>query len=155
VDSVYKGFWQRKGWSNIAKYNTHSYTVVPGNAAVSKRFRGFQASSSASTNTVTNGGRGGGGGNGVTIGGIAFAGDRGISKVEVSTDNGSTWKAARIKVPLSQYTWVLWAAELNQPDNNKEYRVMVRATDSTGTVQTNKITDPFPNGATGYHIINV
>ena len=154
VDSVYEGFWQRKGWSNIAKYNTHSYTVVPGNAAVSKRFRGFQASSTSSANTLPNGG-GGGGGNGVTIDGIVFAGDRGISKVEVSTDNGSTWKAARIKEPLSQYTWVLWTAELNQPDNNKEYRVMVRATDSTGTVQTNKITNPFPNGATGYHIINV
>jgi DMSO/TMAO reductase YedYZ molybdopterin-dependent catalytic subunit len=148
VDSVYEGFWQRKGWSNIAKYNTHSYTVVPGNAAVSKRFRGFQSSSSSasSTNTAPNG---------VTIGGIAFAGDRGISKVEVSTDNGSTWKAARIKEPLSQYTWVLWAAELNQPGSNKEYRVMVRATDSTGALQTNKIADPFPNGATGYHIINV
>jgi hypothetical protein len=101
--------------------------------------------------TVTNEG---GGRVGVTIGGIAFAGDRGISKIEISTDNGSTWKAARIKEPLSQYTWVLWAAELNQPGSN-EYRVMVRATDSTGTVQTNKITDPFPNGATGYHIINV
>jgi DMSO/TMAO reductase YedYZ molybdopterin-dependent catalytic subunit len=156
VDYVYEGFWQRKGWSNIAKYNTHSYTVVPGNAAVSKRFRGFQSptSTSASTNTAPNGGTGVG--DGATIGGIAFAGDRGISKVEVSTDNGSTWKAARIKEPLSQYTWVLWAAELNQPgSSNKEYRVMVRATDKTGTVQTNKITDPFPNGATGYHIINV
>jgi DMSO/TMAO reductase YedYZ molybdopterin-dependent catalytic subunit len=149
VDYVYEGFWQRKGWSNIAKYNTHSYTVVPGNAPVSKRFRGFQSSTS-STNTVPNE-RGVGG---ITIGGIAFAGDRGISKVEVSTDNGSTWKAATIKEPLSQYTWVLWAAELNQP-GSKEYRVMVRATDKTGTVQTNKITDPFPNGATGYHIINV
>jgi DMSO/TMAO reductase YedYZ molybdopterin-dependent catalytic subunit len=153
VDSVYEGFWQRKGWSNIAKYNTHSYTVVPGNAAVSKRFRGFQSSTSvSSTNTAPNGG---GAGSGVTIGGIAFAGDRVISKVEVSTDNGSTWKPARIKEPLSQYTWVLWAAELNQLGSNKEYRVMVRATDSTGVVQTNKITDPFPNGATGYHIVNV
>ena len=147
VDYVYEGFWQRKGWSNIAKYNTHSYTVIPGNASVGKRFRGFQSASS--TNNVLNGG-----GGGVTIGGIAFAGDRGISKVEVSTDNGSTWKAATIKEPLSQYTWVLWAAELNQ-SGNKEYRVIVRATDKTGTVQTNKIADPFPNGATGYHIISL
>jgi hypothetical protein len=40
------------------------------------------------------------------IAGVAFAGDRGISKVEVSTDDGTTWKSANIKDPLSQYTWV-------------------------------------------------
>ena len=44
------------------------------------------------------------------IAGIAFGGDRGISKVEVSIDGGATWKSAVIKNPLSQYTWVLWTA---------------------------------------------
>jgi DMSO/TMAO reductase YedYZ molybdopterin-dependent catalytic subunit len=32
VDRVYEGYWQRKGWSNVAKYNTHSFIVIPGNA---------------------------------------------------------------------------------------------------------------------------
>jgi hypothetical protein len=60
-----------------------------------------------------------------------------------------------VEIFPSDKSWVIWAAELNQPGSNKEYRVMVRATDSTGAVQTNNIADPFPNGATGYHIINV
>lgn len=41
------------------------------------------------------------------IAGVAYAGDRGISKIEVSTDGGNTWKSAIIKDPLSKYTWVL------------------------------------------------
>ena len=31
VDNVYEGYWQRKGWANNAKYNTHSFIVIPGN----------------------------------------------------------------------------------------------------------------------------
>ena len=46
----------------------------------------------------------------VPIAGIAFGGDRGISKVEVSIDGGETWKTAKMKEPLSQYTWILWTA---------------------------------------------
>jgi len=41
------------------------------------------------------------------IAGVAFTGDRGILKVEVSTDGGSTWKSASIKDPLSKYTYIL------------------------------------------------
>ncbi|HZD81586.1 MAG TPA: hypothetical protein VE076_01810 [Nitrososphaeraceae archaeon] len=34
------------------------------------------------------------------IAGIAFAGDRGISKVEVSNDGGNSWKTARPAVTV-------------------------------------------------------
>jgi DMSO/TMAO reductase YedYZ molybdopterin-dependent catalytic subunit len=141
VDNVYEGYWQRKGWTNKAKYNTHSFIVIPNNASIRKRFRNLEAS-----NKVLNGR--------VPVAGIAFAGDRGILKVEVSTDGGTSWKDAKIKDPLSQYTWVLWAAELDLIDKGN-YKVMVRATDKTGKVQTAELHNPFPNGATGYHIINI
>ena len=36
VDKVYEGYWQRKGWSNIVKYNTHSFIIIPGNAPIRK-----------------------------------------------------------------------------------------------------------------------
>jgi len=90
----------------------------------------------------------------VPVAGIAFGGDQGISKVEISTDGGSTWKTAQIKDPLSRYTWVLWTAGYVPPDA-KNYKIIVRATDKTGKVQTSELTKPFPDGATGYHTITV
>ncbi|MBV9175914.1 MAG: molybdopterin-dependent oxidoreductase [Nitrososphaeraceae archaeon] len=143
VDSIYEGYWQRKGWANNAKYNTQSFIVIPGSAAVRQRFNNLAASSAVVPSPSGM----------VPVAGVAFAGDRGVSKVEVSTDGGATWKDARLKDPLSQYTWVLWTIELNL--NGSHRRITARATDKTGKVQTSEIADPFPNGATGYPIINV
>lgn len=144
VDYVYEGFWQRKGWSNIATINTLSSIVMPGSASIRTRFRGFLPASSNFRGRT------------MTIGGIAFAGTKGISKVQVSIDNGSTWKDASIKEPLSPYSWVMWAAELNLPSGQpNEYKLTVRATDKAGTVQTSEIREPFPDGSTGYHMISI
>ena len=88
------------------------------------------------------------------IAGVAFAGDRGIEKVEVSTDGGNTWSVASFKDPLSDYTWVLWTVDWNPPSTG-HYSIAVRATDKTGAVQTASIASPFPSGATGYHIVDV
>ena len=141
VDTVYEGYWQRKGWTNRATYNTHSFIIIPGNSLVRKRFR-----DSDSSNITLNGT--------VPIAGMAFAGDRGIAKVEISIDGGTTWKNATLKDPLSQYTWVLWNAELDLTRNGK-HKIVVRATDKTGNIQTDTYTDPFPNGATGYDMVSV
>ena len=143
VDKIYEGYWQRKGWANNAKYNTHSFIVIPGNAAVKKRFSGLQSSE-----TVNQGSEG------IPFGGMAFAGDRGILKVEVSTDGGTSWKPTILKDPLSRYSWVLWATRLDLKENESNYNVYVRATDKTGNVQTAQVSDPFPNGATGYYILS-
>ena len=43
----------------------------------------------------------------VPIGGIAHAGARGISKVEVRVDKGP-WEQAALRTPASQLTWVIW-----------------------------------------------
>jgi DMSO/TMAO reductase YedYZ molybdopterin-dependent catalytic subunit len=147
VDGIYEGYWQRKGWANNAKYNTHSFIVIPGNAAVGKRFINVASASSATTNPSSS--------ETVPIGGVAFAGDRGIARVEVSTDGGTTWKDARLKDALSPYTWVLWTVDVNISGIAKHYKIVARATDKTGNVQTSEIADPFPNGATGYPVINI
>ena len=161
IDYVYEGFWQRKGWSNTARINTLSSIVIPGSAPIRTRFRGFlpadsnlagssNSTSSSSSSSSSSSGRT------TTVGGIAFAGTRGISKVQVSLDNGLTWKDASIKEPLSPYSWVMWAAELNIPtEQKKEYKLTVRATDKTGNVQTSAIREPFPDGSTGYQMINI
>ncbi|HEX5892181.1 MAG TPA: sulfite oxidase [Nitrososphaeraceae archaeon] len=141
VGEIYEGYWQKKGWANNAQYNTHSFIVIPGNDPVRKVFRNLGA-----LNIVV--------GEEIPIAGVAFAGDRGVSKVEVSSDGGATWKEARIKDPLSPYTWVLWATELNVTMKGN-YKIIVRATDKTGKIQSAEVRDPFPNGAMGYHVVNV
>ena len=138
VDKVYEGFWQRRGWANNAKYQTHSKIVLPGDA-LRNRFEALSA------NIATPGSKS-------PIAGLAFAGDRGISKVEVSTDGGNTWKTASLKDPLSRNSWVLWALEWI-PQNKGKYNVVVRATDGYGNLQIAEITDIYPNGATGYHSV--
>lgn len=157
VDHVYEGFWQRKGWSNTAVINALSSIVIPGSAPLRTRFRGFLPANttiSGSGNISTSTAAGTSSSRQVSVGGIAFAGSRGISKVEVSNDNGATWRNAVIKEPLSQYSWVLWAAELDLTSQLQQ-RLVVRATDKNGNVQTSEIREPFPDGATGYHMINV
>jgi len=90
----------------------------------------------------------------VIVAGYAFAGDRGISKVEVSFDDGKTWQQAELKPALSMDTWVLWAYEWT-PASQGEVFIYARATDGTGAVQTSTVAQTFPNGATGYASIDV
>ena len=142
VDSVYEGYWQRNGWTNTADVHTNSSIVIPGQAPIRHRFRKLDET----PNIVP--------GEKAPIAGIAFGGDRGISKVEVSTDGGTTWKSAVIKEPLSRFTWVLWTGGFT-PTGKENYNIVVRATDKTGQVQTSELNKPFPDGATGYHMVNV
>ncbi|HUI01826.1 MAG TPA: molybdopterin-dependent oxidoreductase [Nitrososphaerales archaeon] len=140
VNETHQGYWQVRGWANEASYQTGSSIVTPGAAQVDDRF-GIAGSTSVPVGLVP-------------VAGVAFAGDRGISKVEVSTDGGNTWIPASVKDPLSQYTWVLWTADWN-PTSTGNYSIAVRATDGTGAVQTAVMNTPFPSGATGYHIVDV
>jgi hypothetical protein len=93
-------------------------------------------------------------GKNIPVAGIAFAGDRGISKVEVSVDGGQTWKTAIVADPLSKYTWVLWTSGFTAEDRGN-YEIVVRATDKTGQVQTSKFEQPYPDGANGYNQIDI
>jgi hypothetical protein len=141
VDKIYMGFWQRRGWANNAKYQTHSKIAFPGDAL---RNRLAEDLSSLNNSVMV--------GKKSPIAGIAFAGDRGISKVEVSVDGGNTWQTASIKDPLSSNSWVLWALEWI-PQNKGKYNIVVRATDKAGNMQTAEIRDNYPRGATGYHSV--
>jgi DMSO/TMAO reductase YedYZ molybdopterin-dependent catalytic subunit len=141
VSGAYEGFWQRRGWTNIATYQTGSTFITPGDSLLRDRF-----SLPSGLGEVN--------GNPIPLVGAAFAGDRGIQKVEVSADGGSTWQAASLYDPLSKYTWVFWRLDWNPPSSG-DYRLMVRATDGNGAVQVATMTDPFPNGATGFDVVDV
>jgi hypothetical protein len=87
----------------------------------------------------------------VTLGGIAWAGDRGIQQVEVQVDDGA-WSAARLRLPLlGPLTWVQWRYDRPVPPGRHTFRV--RATDGTGALQIGAAAPPAPNGATGYHTL--
>lgn len=88
----------------------------------------------------------------IPVGGIAWAGARGISKVEVSVDDGD-WVEAQLREPLSDETWVLWRYDWQFAEGSHKFAV--RCYDGSGAMQ---ITDPapeHPSGATGIHTVSV
>ncbi len=91
---------------------------------------------------------------GVPLKGVAFAGDRGVSKVEVSLDDGKNWEEAKIDYPGTKLTWVLWSFPW-KPAGPGEHKVIVRATDGSGAVQREEKERGQFSGTTGFHKITV
>jgi hypothetical protein len=87
-------------------------------------------------------------GTAVPIGGIAHAGARGISRVEVRVDDGP-WHDAALRPPLSELTWVLW--RYDWPLEPGEHSFAVRAVDGDGVAQIEEKSPVHPSGATGLH----
>jgi DMSO/TMAO reductase YedYZ molybdopterin-dependent catalytic subunit len=68
----------------------------------------------------------------VPVGGIASAGARGVSRVEVQVDAGE-WHVAELREPLSDTTWVLWRIEVPIPPG--EHTLSARCFERDGTPQ--------------------
>ncbi len=124
------GFWEQTGWSADGGVFTMSEINVP--AADAQLPAGAP----------------------VAIGGVAFAGDRGVTRVELSPDGGQTWHEARLQGSLGPSTWVLWEYLWQSPAPGA-YSLVVRATDGTGATQPRAVLRPFPYGAMGRHSIHV
>ena len=86
----------------------------------------------------------------VELRGMAFGGDGGISKVEVSSDDSQTWADAEITKPGTKLSWSLWSYQWT-PDEEGETKLVVRATDGDGKLQISEYRDQVPDGATGLH----
>jgi len=128
IGGGYRGYWEVRGWSPDQDPKITTRIDVPKDGA-----------------TV---------GSSLTVAGIAFAGDMGISRVQVSTDGGRTWDDAVLKTALSPYTWRLWMYEW-RPGRAGTYRILARSFDGSGRVQTSSSTSPFPSGAAGLDGITV
>lgn len=126
VDHNFQGYWERSGWSDKAVVQTMSKFTTPRSGLTVRP------------------------GDAVELGGVAYAGNRGIRMVEFSPDDGKTWQEAEVKAPLGKHTWVLWAAAWKVAAAG-DYRLRVRATDGLGARQTSVETATLPNGATGHH----
>ncbi len=93
-------------------------------------------------------------GPGLTVRGIAFAGDRGISRVEVSADGGRTWSRAKIDYARARTAWVFWSYRW-RPGRTGAHELVVRAVDGSGAAQEARSESIDPDGASGYHRVPV
>ena len=126
----YKGHYQKNGWTDAATVKTMSTITDPQDGDTIKH------------------------GTSKTIKGFAFAGTRGIRTVEITTDGGQTWQLARLEPSLSPHAWVLWTIEW-EPLRPGDHRILVRAIDGTGKLQSSTEQEPFPDGASGLHEVIV
>ena len=128
VDGDFLGYWQQRGWSDPAPYQTLSRIDEPR--------RGDTLAAGAASE----------------IRGIAFAGDRGIAAVEVVIDGRAA--AATLGPPLSPYTWVIWTFAWPAPAAGT-HTIAARAIDGAGEPQIAAPRPSFPDGATGLHTVEV
>lgn len=126
----YQGYWERRGWTNIAQVKPMSRIDVPQNGDVL----------SLGTHQV---------------GGIAFGGDYGLSGVEVSFDDGQTWKKAEIKEQPNPdgIAWTIWTYDWTADTGT--YQITVRMIDRDGKAQSTDKASVLPDGASGLHSIKV
>ena len=126
TDELKEGYWVERGWDPVARVKT---TSVIDTVAVDAAYES-------------------GGQQLVPIGGIAYSGARGISKVEISVDDGP-WHQAKLRAPLSGTTWVFW--RYDWPFESGDFFFQVRAQEGDGTPQIDAKAGNRPSGATGLH----
>ncbi|WP_435358382.1 molybdopterin-dependent oxidoreductase [Haloarchaeobius sp. DFWS5] len=120
LEEAADGYWEKRGWHGTGPVNT-----------VAKLH---------ATNRLDDGR--------VQVAGHAYAGTRGVDRVEVSTDGGETWTDAELSMALpGTDVWRMWKYEFT-PEG--EHEVVVRATDGTGTLQPEEEAESFPSGASGW-----
>jgi DMSO/TMAO reductase YedYZ molybdopterin-dependent catalytic subunit len=128
VGHDFKGYWMQRGWSDGAVVKTQSrIDVTPDDPRVGEQY---------------------------WIAGVAWAGERGVSRVEVSTDGGGSWENAELKDPVAQASWRLWAYRWT-PKERGDHEVACRAVDGDGELQSAATAPPHPAGASGYHSVDV
>ncbi|MET9544381.1 molybdopterin-dependent oxidoreductase [Streptomyces sp. NPDC006627] len=123
----YDPYWVKRDWARKAPVKTQSRIDTP------KPFARPKAGT-------------------VMVAGVAWAQHRGIDKVEVRVDDGP-WRPADLAAEDTRDTWRQWSFRWKATPGG--HTLTVRATDRTGTVQTEKRTRTVPDGASGRHSVVV
>ncbi|UJH70880.1 molybdopterin-dependent oxidoreductase [Ornithinimicrobium sp. INDO-MA30-4] len=124
----FTAYWTDRGYSALAPIKLSSRIDVP---------RSFAQLNSDDT----------------VVGGVAWAQDEGIDRVEVRVDEGE-WSDAELGVEDNDQTWRPWRWDWSQPTSGL-HRLEVRATDRAGNTQTSQREPIAPNGSTGWHNVTV
>jgi DMSO/TMAO reductase YedYZ molybdopterin-dependent catalytic subunit len=123
----FDAYWVPRGWSALGPIKTQSRIDTPRDGATRPAGQ-------------------------VTVAGVAWAQHRGITKVEVQADNGP-WEPATLAPVVSADTWVQWS--YSWPATAGEHTLRVRATDKDGQTQPSTRAPSAPDGATGWHSVQV
>ena len=127
VSEARDGYWVERGWDEVARIHTTSVVdTVAIDSVIEREDERL-----------------------IPIGGIAFAGARGVSRVEVRVDGDGPWHEARLRSPLSDTTWVIW--RYDWPFEAGRHTFEVRAVENDGTPQMTEVNPARPSGATGIH----
>ena len=126
TDDYKEGYWVERGWDEVAQVQAVSVIDTVAEDAVYES----------------------GGQQFVPVGGIAFAGARGISRVEVRVDEGP-WQRAELRAPLSETTWAIW--RYDWPFSAGKHEFEVRCAELDGTPQIEEERGNRPSGARGIH----
>ena len=126
TDEYREGYWVERGWDEVARVKSTSVidTVAVRNVIEAEGQRL------------------------VPVGGIAFSGAKGISRVQVRVDGGP-WQDAQLRSPLSETTWVIW--RYDWPFVAGDHTFEVRCAEGDGTPQIEEEQGNRPSGATGIH----
>lgn len=124
-----EGYWTPRGWSAHGPIKTAARIDVPRKGDLDRPESGS-----------------------ISVAGVAWAQHRGISKVEVQVDDGE-WNEAELLAEPTVDAWRLWTWQW--PAQRGEHTLTVRATDGTGEQQTERVAPPAPDGASGWHSVQV
>lgn len=135
ADDDYLGSWEQQGWSNVARVKTNAQIRTPGHIGQVP----FDD---------------------VEISGLAYAGDRVITRVEIGIEKGDSldWFEADLLAGPTPQVWTQFY-KIWRPPEPGVYTLLVRATDETGFVQTERakgiLEGAFPDGTDKIHNIVV
>lgn len=122
-----EAYWTERGWDATAPIKTFSRIDVPQSVGVSAGE--------------------------VAIAGVAWDQSVGIERVEVRIDDGD-WAEVELAPETNIQMWRQWVLRGWQAESG-QHSLTVRATNKEGETQTDERVDPFPNGASGWHTVQV
>ncbi|TCP53103.1 DMSO/TMAO reductase YedYZ molybdopterin-dependent catalytic subunit [Tamaricihabitans halophyticus] len=120
-------YWLTRGWAREAPVKTQSRIDFPAESAQVPVGR-------------------------VVASGLAWAMPRRITEVQVRVDDGP-WLRAELGAEVSGHTWRMWRIPLRLGAG--EHRLTCRAVDERGQPQTGELAPVTPDGATGWHTVQV
>ena len=119
------GYWVRRGWDKQALVLATSVIDTVATDAMFENEDGEQM---------------------IPVGGIAWAGDRGVLRVEVRVDDGE-WVEAQLRAPISDRTWQIWRYDWAFAEGTHLFEVRCYESNTAGQIE--RVQGTFPSGATG------